>query len=265
VEARENQKPERVVRERKPPVVVEKTEEEKWLEEEIRREEEQRAEEDKWLEEEIRREERQIAEEKRRRVEEEREREQQIMREEAQKRIEETKNGIISQIAYSLATVIMQKAMVNGMIHFLTNGDIRYSAPIVRNAHTRSSNITVFEKEFEERFEQKVQEIVRDIVATEREESMDKMEKEVEVMENELKFKLKNDMYQLPIRELRRLLKRAKNHSSRFEQMRIQLIQFRDEQRLSQRSHGLHDIVRVIDSAKNDPLIEEFFRPAQSE
>ena len=267
VEARENQKPERVVRERKPPVVVEKTEEEIRLEEEIRREEEQKAAEERWLENEIEREERQIAAERRRRAEERREREQQIMREEAQKKMEEAKDNLISQIAYSLATVIMQKAMVNGMINALTNGDIRHSNPVVRNAYMRSSNITVFEKDFEKKFEEKVREITMDIVATEREESMDKMEKEVNAMENELKVKLKSDIYQLPIRDMRRILKRAQNHSLRFEQMRTQLIQFRDEQgySLSQLTFGLRNISQITDFTKNEPLMEDFFRAVQSE
>lgn len=272
VEARDNQKLERIAREKKPPVVVEKTEEERWLEEEIRREEEQEAMEERWLEEEIRKEEREIAEERRRRAEERRkraeerrEREQQRMREEAQKKIEQAKDEIISQIAYSLATVIMQKAVVNGMINFLANGDIRHSNPVVRNIHIRSSNIIIFEKEFEERFEGKVREITMDIVITEREESMDKMEKEVAVMENELKVKLKNDIYELPIRDMRKMLKRLENHSLRFDQMRIQLIQFRNEQGYPQPAFGLHNISRITDPAKSTPLLEGFFRAAQSE
>ena len=254
VEARENQKPERVVREKKPPVVIEKTEEERWLEEEIRREEEQRATEEK-----------QIAEEQRRRAKERRKKEQQRIRKEAQKRIEQTKDDLISQIASSLATVIMQKTIMNGLINFLTNGDIRHSNPVVRNAHARSSNITVFEKEFEEKFEEKVREITMDILITEREEPIDKMEKEVKVMENELKVKLKNDIYELPIRDMRKMLKRAQDHSLKFDQMRAQLVQFRNEQNYSQPALELHNISQTIDSAKNTSLMEGFFRAAQSE
>ena len=43
------------------------------------------------------------------------------------------------------------------------------------------------------------------------------MEAEVHVMENELKTKLENDIYQLSIREMNKLLKRAQDYSLRFE------------------------------------------------
>ena len=94
------------------------------------------------------------------------------------------------------------------------------------------------------------------------------MEAEVHVMENELKTKLENDIYQLSIREMNKLLKRARDYSLRFEQMRVQLLRIRTErgylqpQNSSFRRFNVNEISRTTEE---DLLTEGFLQAVRPE
>lgn len=239
VEAHAAQKPARMNRERKPVIVVEKTEEERRVEEEKRAQEATREAEEKWLENAIRKEE----EQKARQAREEAKVRKEEKRKKAIERTNRIKDQLISEIAETMATVIMQKTILKGNIKNLLQINIPEINGYLQGINMRISSIMVFQKEFELQFEKKITALTRDTTLTSaKEKFLKNIEEETLEMEYNLRAKLEHDIYSMPVKKLKQL-------SNKVEKQSAKLIKITD------RIKAIIIIIKVL-LDKNSPLNE---------
>ena len=147
---------------------------------------------------------------------------------ESQKKIEEQKNKLISEIAEEMTGAIIMKLMVNGLIQSLTSGSFQYPVSYVQNIKTRASSIIVLQKELEDKLGERVALAVTDLFlrSAQTDVAIGKIESYVHSIENELVVILKDEISHLSLGVLKRKVRKAQRQSSKLSEMITQLLPF---------------------------------------
>ncbi len=147
---------------------------------------------------------------------------------ESQKKIEEQKNELISEIATEMTSAIIIKLMVNGLIQSLTSGTFQYPASYVKDIKMRASSIIVLQRELEDKLGEKVALAVTDLFlrSVQTDAAIDKMESYIQGIESELAVTLKDEISHLSLGVLRKKVRKAQRQSVKLNEMAMQLLPF---------------------------------------